>query len=401
MDEKICVVGLGYVGLPLALALGSKFTCIGFDTSTDRIANLLMDIDINDEHSSDEISRSGVKFTNSLVEAKECTTFIITVPTPINKNNKPDLNILKKACKTVGQVLKNGDLVIFESTVFPGCTENFCGPLLAKVSGLSQGEDFNIGYSPERINPGDKINTLKTIKKIVSGDYPQTLNRVANIYKSAITAGVHMAKSIEVAEAAKLTENIQRDVNIALMNELASVYGSMGIRIQEVLEAASTKWNFIPFRPGLVGGHCIAVDPYYLIDSAEQCGVKTPLLSIARETNENVVQRILNQFLNQVTKIHNRSLIMGITFKENCNDLRNSKALELADALAKFTNIQVLDPNVDSISNENIELVDSFSQAPYDCVILAVRHQQFQTLEPNFFYELVGHNGHIFDLHDF
>ena len=399
-NEKICVVGLGYVGLPLAIALSESFECIGFDINSKRISELSDSIDSNNEHSLNEISKSKLKLTNTLEEVTDCSTFIVTAPTPITENNVPDLTPLSLACEMVGQVLKKGNLVIFESTVYPGCSEEFCGPILARESGLSQGKDFNIGYSPERINPGDKSNTIKTIKKVVSGDNDEALERVTHLYNAVITAGVHQAKSIKIAEASKLTENIQRDVNIALMNELAAVYSEMNIRISDVLEAAVTKWNFIPFRPGLVGGHCIGIDPYYLIDKANKQSLETPLIKTARQINENVVSRILTQFKKQVKTVHNRTLVMGVTFKENCNDLRNSKALELANNLSSITSVHVLEPNIEALPSSNLKLVESFLDAPYDCVIIAVNHDQFQNLTQDFLDEIVGGDGFIFDLHD-
>jgi UDP-N-acetyl-D-glucosamine/UDP-N-acetyl-D-galactosamine dehydrogenase len=398
--EKICVVGLGYVGLPLALVLGPKFPCVGFDINAMRVQQLAKNIDVNQEHSAAEIIASGVTFTDDLTDARNCTTYIVTVPTPVNSDHVPDLSPLQSACQMIGPMLNKGDLVVFESTVYPGCTEDFCGPLLAKFSGLRPSEDFHLGYSPERINPGDKMNTIETITKVVSGDDAATLTRVAGIYQAVIDAGIHMAGSIRVAEASKLTENIQRDVNIALMNELSSVYTAMGIRTRQVLEAAGTKWNFIPFRPGMVGGHCIGVDPYYLIDAADKQGIDTPLLDAARSVNEGVVPRILEHFRDHVPNEHGKTLILGLTFKEDCSDLRNSKALELANGLAEYTRVQVLEPNIDSLPFVNLDLVNSFSEAPYDCVIIAVRHRQFENLSRHDLQALVGPQGHVFDLHD-
>lgn len=400
MIEKICVVGLGYVGLPLALVLGSKFPCVGFDISTTRIQQLLEETDVNGEHSATEITSAGVTFTDDMSVAQDCSVYIVTVPTPVKPDRVPDLMPLQSACALIGPYLKAGDLVVFESTVYPGCTEDFCGPLLAEASGLKQGIDFHLGYSPERINPGDKRNTIKTITKVVSGGSDAALDRVARVYSPVIDAGIFRAGSIRVAEAAKLTENIQRDVNIALMNELSSVYGAMGIRTSQVLEAAGTKWNFIPFRPGMVGGHCIGVDPYYLIDAADKQGIDTPLLDAARTVNEGVVPRILQHFQEHVPRVHNRSLIMGLTFKEDCNDLRNSKALDLANSLVELTDVHALEPNVDQVQGAQFELVDSFSEAPYDCVIVAVRHRQFDAISWHDLRALVGEGGHIFDLHD-
>lgn len=400
MAENICVVGLGYVGLPLALALGKKFPCVGFDINEQRVQQLADKIDINGEHSASEISEAGVTFTASLEDTRACSVYIVTVPTPVRSDHTPDLSPLENACNLIGSILKKGDLVVFESTVYPGCTEDFCGPLLAQISGLVYGEDFNLGYSPERINPGDKVNTIETITKIVSGDNDTTLERLSLIYGKIIDAGIFKAGSIRVAEAAKLTENIQRDVNIALMNELSSIYGAMGIRTQQVLAAAGTKWNFIPFRPGVVGGHCIGVDPYYLIDAANKQNIDTPLLDTARRVNEGVVPRILKYFQDNVAQIHGRSLIMGLTFKEDCSDLRNSKAIDLANGLAQLTNVHALEPNIDAVQGADFELVNSFSKAPYDCVIVAVRHRQFLDISGLDLQALTGDQGHVFDLHD-
>lgn len=400
MTENICVVGLGYVGLPLALALGPKFPCIGFDINEQRVQQLAGNIDDNGEHSTSEISEAGVTFTASIEDARACSVYIVTVPTPVRSDHTPDLSPLESACNLIGPILKKGDMVVFESTVYPGCTEDFCGPLLAQISGLVQSHDFYLGYSPERINPGDKVNTIETITKIVSADDKATLDRLSLIYRAIIDVGIFKAGSIRVAEAAKLTENIQRDVNIALMNELSSVYRALGIRTQQVLEAAGTKWNFIPFRPGMVGGHCIGVDPYYLIDAADKQNIETPLLDTARHVNEGVVPQILKQFQDNVPQIHGQSLIMGLTFKEDCNDLRNSKALDLANGLAQLTTVHALEPNIDVIQGADFELINSFSQAPYDCVIVAVRHRQFLNISGQDLRALTGDQGHVFDLHD-
>ena len=400
LAEKICVVGLGYVGLPLALALGSKFPCIGFDINQQRVQQLAGNVDINGEHSTSEISKAGVIFTASIDDARACSVYIVTVPTPVKPDHTPDLSLLENACNLIGPILNVGDVVVFESTVYPGCTEDFCGPLLAQSSGLIHGQDFHLGYSPERINPGDKVNKIQTITKVVSGDDDVTLDRLCLIYGNIIDAGIFKAGSIRVAEAAKLTENIQRDVNIALMNELSSIYAAMGIRTKQVLEAAGTKWNFIPFRPGMVGGHCIGIDPYYLIDAANKKNIETPLLCTARHVNEAVVPRILAHFKDNVPQIHGRSLVMGLTFKEDCNDLRNSKAFDLANRLAQMTTVHALEPNIDRVEGADFKLVKSFSQAPYDCVILAVRHHQFLDISDLDLQALTHEKGHIFDLHD-
>lgn len=400
MAEKVCVVGLGYVGLPLVLALGAKFRCVAFDIDENRIAKLANNVDENKEHKSSEFENIDVHFTSTITAAVDCTTFIVTVPTPINEDKTPNLEPLRGACNALGPVLKRGDLVIFESTVFPGCTEDFCGPILSQASGLELFSEIKLGYSPERINPGDKTNTIETIMKVVSGCDAETRDRVVNIYGSIIRAGLHMAESIRVAEASKITENIQRDVNIALMNELSNVFSGLGVRTSHVLAAAGTKWNFIPFKPGLVGGHCIGVDPYYLISAASKKGLDHSLLSAARNVNEGMVPRIIRQYRKKAKKKHGRVLVMGLSFKENCNDLRNSKPLELAIALSDETEVHAIEPNITQLSGTRIELVDDFSHGPYDCVIIAVRHNQFKFLGKDIFAELVDNDGYIFDLHD-
>ena len=400
MKEKIAVIGLGYVGLPLALKLSEFFETIGFDSDTLRIKELTSGLDKNGEFKSEELKTSNISLSSNSNDLLEASTFIVTVPTPVNENHEPDLSAIENACILVGRYLTKGSLVIFESTVFPGCTEEFCAPILEKTSGLCHGRDFNVGYSPERINPGDRSRKIETILKIVSGDNEESLNRVALIYEKVIRAGLFKAESIKVAEASKLTENIQRDVNIALMNELSEIFERMNIRTSNVLDAANTKWNFIPFRPGLVGGHCIGVDPYYLIKAAKDMGINTPLLSTSRAVNEGAVERVIKYIKSQDTKRNKKILIMGLTFKEDCNDYRNSKSLEIARKLSNDHNIHLMDPNIDheEKSLKSLLFVDSFQASPYDIIIFAVKHKQFINFTSEKLKEILTPQGKLVDL---
>ena len=398
MIEKIAVIGLGYVGLPLAMRLSDSFTTIGFDTNQKRIQQLSKGIDQNSEHSSHELGGSEIKFTNDHEDLSNCTAYIVTVPTPVDDNKNPDLEPLSRACKLVGKFISEGDVIIFESTVYPGCIEGFCGPILEETSNLVQGVQFHLGYSPERISPGDKKNRIETITKIVSGDSKKSLNRVTAIYENIIMAGIYQAKSIRVAEAAKLTENIQRDVNIALMNELSAVFLKMNINTRDVLNAASTKWNFIPFQPGLVGGHCIGVDPYYLIHAAERHGISTPLLSAARNVNEGTVLRVRGYIQNLDSKIYKKILILGMSFKENCNDTRNSKALELAEFLSHRQSVHIFDPGLNPSNHTDLDFVTSFEFSPYDVIIFAVNHRQFSEINYEKLKDYLTDSGKIVDL---
>ncbi len=342
MQERIAVVGLGYVGLPVALAFAKKFPgTVGFDVNKEKVDELRRGHDRNQEVPESVLKASSLKITSDLADLKGVTFFVVAVPTPVDHNNVPDLTPVVKASETVAQALSKGAVVVYESTVYPGVTEETCGPLLAKLSGLVCGKDFTLGYSPERINPGDKEHTLERITKVVSGQDAATLERVANAYGAIIDAGIHRATSIKVAEAAKVIENTQRDLNIALMNELAIIFERMGIRTADVLEAAGTKWNFLKFRPGLVGGHCIGVDPYYLTMKAQQLGYQPEVILAGRRINNNVgpyiAQRLVKMLITQGISVKGARVgVLGLTFKEDCNDLRNSKVPDILKELREF-----------------------------------------------------------------
>lgn len=405
-ENHICVVGLGYVGLPVALEFARKFRVIGFDINLHRVELMKKSIDPSNELEPSEFDGCDISFTSKPEEIKECTFYIVAVPTPINEHKNPDLKPLISACKIVGGVLKKGDIVVFESTVYPGCTEEDCVPVLEKESGLKFGEGFTVGYSPERINPGDKVHTLTKIIKVVSGSDEPTLKIVSEVYNSIIKAGVHEVSSIKVAEASKIIENTQRDLNIALMNELSLIFKKMNINTFEVLEAAGTKWNFLKFSPGLVGGHCIGVDPYYLTHKAMQMGYFSKVITAGRNINDDVHaqigKEIVKYLIDQDKSLKRmKVLVMGVTFKENVSDIRNSKVPELIKELMEFSiNIDVIDPFADpkEFNKEyGISLVDGPSEI-YDAVILAVNHLQYQQLDEDYFKELVGGNGLLYDV---
>jgi UDP-N-acetyl-D-glucosamine/UDP-N-acetyl-D-galactosamine dehydrogenase len=388
--EKIGIIGLGYVGLPLAVEFGKKLDVVGFDINVDRIRELESGFDRTKEVDSNEL-KSSVKlsFSNTLEDLKEVNYFIITVPTPVDEFKKPDLRPLESASKTVGGVLKRGDIVIYESTVFPGCTEEICVPVLEKVSGLKFNVDFFCGYSPERINPGDKLHRLTTIKKVTSGSTPEVAEKVDQLYRKIITAGTHKASSLKVAEAAKVIENSQRDLNIAFVNELALIFARMGIDTTEVLEAAGTKWNFLPFRPGLVGGHCIGVDPYYLTHKAESLGYHSEVILSGRRINDNMGIYIANSVIKLMAQnglpINKANILMlGITFKENCPDIRNSKVVDVIHELQSFgTIVDIYDPQADAeeVKHEyGLTLVPSLDKK-YHAIVLAVSHNEFLNLD--------------------
>jgi len=342
MEEKIAVVGLGYVGLPVALAFAKRFAgTVGLDISERRVRTLKQGSDYTGEVSDKELAESDIVLSAYPEEMAGATFFVVTVPTPIDGNRQPDLSPLKSACRTVGKIMRPGAVVVFESTVYPGVTEEFCGPLLAEFSGLEQGVDFKLGYSPERINPGDKEHTVDRIKKVVSGEDEEALERVANAYGAVITAGIHRAPSIKVAEAAKVIENTQRDLNIALMNELALIFDRLGVRTKDVLEAAGTKWNFLPFSPGLVGGHCIGVDPYYLTTKAKQVGYYPQVILAGRRINDGmgayVAQKLVKMLIEKDRLVkHAKVGVLGLTFKENVSDLRNSRVPDIIAELRQF-----------------------------------------------------------------
>lgn len=390
-NTKIAVIGLGYVGLPLAVEFGKKMPTVGFDINQARIDELRNGHDRTLEVEDDELkSSTHLSYATDTDGIKDCNIYIVTVPTPIDKNKHPDLTPLVKASETVGKVLKQGDIVIYESTVYPGATEEDCVPVLERVSGLKFNKDFFCGYSPERINPGDKVHTVTKILKVTSGSTPEVAKRVDDLYKSIITAGTHLAPSIKVAEAAKVIENSQRDINIAFVNELAVIFNKLGIDTVEVLEAAGTKWNFLPFRPGLVGGHCIGVDPYYLTQKAQEVGHNPEIILAGRRLNDNMGLYVTNQVVKlMIKKGHRiegaRVLVLGMTFKENCPDIRNSKVIDVIDELKEFkTNVEVYDPWADKAEVKHeygIDMVDSIGK-DYDAVILAVSHKEF--LDMNF-----------------
>lgn len=387
-SNDIAIIGLGYVGLPLAAEFGKVRRTIGFDINKNRIDELNQGVDKTLELSKEELLLAKhLSFTNSVDEITKANYYIITVPTPIDAHKKPDLTPLEKASAVVGQVLKKGDIVIYESTVYPGATEEVCVPILEKESGLIFNNDFFCGYSPERINPGDKEHRVADIKKVTSGSTPEIGEEVDLLYKEIITAGTHLASSIKVAEAAKVIENAQRDLNIAFVNELAKIFHKVGIDTHEVLEAAGTKWNFLPFKPGLVGGHCIGVDPYYLTYKAESLGYTPEVILAGRRVNDGmgayVAGRVM-KLLNVAGTAHNaRVLVLGITFKEDCPDIRNSKVIDVIRELEEFgARVEVYDPNADKaeVKREyNIDLVDSLT-GTYDAIVFAVKHQKFDAL---------------------
>ncbi len=384
-SRKIAVIGLGYVGLPVAVSFAaSKAPVIGFDIDARRIAELKKGHDRTNEVESARLNQASLTFTDDRAQLKQADFFIVTVPTPIDEARRPDLTALIKASETVGQALKKNDIVVYESTVYPGATEEDCVPVLEKISGLKAGVDFTVGYSPERINPGDHVHRFETIKKVVSGQTPETLEIVAQVYGSVVTAGIHKAPSIKVAEAAKVIENTQRDLNIALMNELSEVFQALGINTLDVLAAAGTKWNFLPFRPGLVGGHCIGVDPYYLTYRAEKAGCHPEVILAGRRTNDAVGARIARECIKRLLASgasKPRVTVLGLTFKEDVPDIRNSKVVDIITELSNFgVSVQAHDPwaEAEEVEHEfGIRLVDRKALQPADAVILAVSHRAY------------------------
>lgn len=390
-SKKVAIIGLGYVGLPLAVEFGKKQKTLGFDISENRILELRSGKDSTLEVNSDELaSVEFLEYSSEVEDLKSCDIFIVTVPTPIDDVKRPDLTPLLKASESVASALKKGSIVIYESTVYPGCTEEICVPILEKYSGLTFNMDFYCGYSPERINPGDKINTLTKIKKITSGSTPEAAEAINNLYASIITAGTYLASSIKVAEAAKVIENTQRDLNIALVNELSIIFDRLNIDTLDVLEAAGTKWNFLPFRPGMVGGHCIGVDPYYLTHKAEQVGYNPQVILAGRRINDNMARyaarNVIKLMLNNgVNVAHSKVGIMGVTFKENCPDIRNSKVIDLVKELKKW-NVDVIvedawaDHN-DVLKEYNIKLEKITTESNIDAVIVAVGHEEYKNID--------------------
>lgn len=390
-NYKIGVIGLGYVGLPLAVEFGKKISTVGFDINQERINELSSGKDRTLEVAPADLkAATHLSYTADLAKLKECNFFIVTVPTPIDDVNRPDLTPLQKASKTVGQVLKKGDIVVYESTVYPGATEEVCVPILEKISGLKFNEDFFVGYSPERINPGDKVNTLTTIKKITSGSTPEIADIVDAIYGSIITAGTHKASSIKVAEAAKVIENTQRDLNIALINELSIIFERIGIDTLDVLEAAGSKWNFLPFRPGLVGGHCIGVDPYYLTHKAEEVGYNPQVILAGRRINDDmanyVAQTTIKLMINNNIDVARAKVgVLGVTFKENCPDIRNSKVVNMIKEFENWgVEVVIADPWADpeEVKEEyGLKLSAVDAQHPVDALVVAVGHNEFRDLD--------------------
>ena len=386
-DWEIAIIGLGYVGLPLAVEFGKKYPTCGFDVSTSRITELQQGYDRTLEVAAQELLVSKhLRFSSELDDISSCNTFIVTVPTPINPQKQPDLSPLIRASEAIGRVLKRDDIVIYESTVYPGATEEDCVPVLERVSGLSFNKDFFCGYSPERINPGDSKHCVTNIIKVTSGSTPEIADIVDDLYRSIITAGTHKVTSIRVAEAAKVIENTQRDVNIGLINELALIFNKLGIDTEEVLEAAGTKWNFLPFRPGLVGGHCIGVDPYYLTYKAQAVGYHPEIILAGRRLNDGMAAYVASQLVKTMLKrriqvADSRVLLMGLTFKENCPDLRNTKAVDVVSELHDYgVQVECYDPWVDQQEAETryaITIIPEPSLGAYDAVVIAVAHNQF------------------------
>ena len=395
-EKKIAIVGLGYVGLPLAMGFADKLSVIGYDINEERLAKLREGIDPNGELASSQLVGKDIEFTSSADKLREASFYIIAVPTPIDQHNEPDLTPLLTATRTVASVLKKGDYVVYESTVYPGCTEEDCVPLLEEISGMVYKQDFKVGYSPERINPGDKVHTLQNTVKIVSGCDDEALSEIRQIYGLIIEAGLHQAPSIRVAEAAKIIENTQRDVNIALMNELSIIFDRMGINTYDVLEAAGTKWNFLHFYPGLVGGHCIGVDPYYLVHQAKELQYHPKMINSGRFVNDSMGRYIAKKIVKKVLGLgknilHARVLVMGMTFKENVSDIRNSKVVDMVREFIDFgAVVDVVDPYAypAAVKQEyGIELKEQ-PEGVYDAIVVAVAHKDYLLLDENYFISL-------------
>ena len=407
-SNRLAILGLGYVGLPLAAEFGKLRPVLGFDINAARVAELQAGQDHTLEVSPEELKQAAqLRFSADPADLKACTVFIVTVPTPIDEHKQPDLTPLIKASETIGRALKPGDIVIYESTVYPGATEEVCVPVLEKISGLTFNTDFFAGYSPERINPGDKEHRVTTIKKVTSGSTPEVAAQVDALYREIITAGTHLAPSIRVAEAAKVIENTQRDVNIALINELAIIFNRLGLDTEAVLQAAGTKWNFLPFRPGLVGGHCIGVDPYYLTHKAQSIGYHPEIILAGRRLNDSMGAYVVTQLVKQMTKqrIHvqgARVLVMGLTFKENCPDLRNTKVVDIVRELAEYeVAAEVYDPWVNPAEAQHEYGFATITQpepGAYDAIIVAVAHQQFKAMGVNALRALGKPEHVLFDL---
>ena len=405
-ETKLSLIGLGYVGLPIALEFARKIRVIGFDIRPDRVVLMKNGIDPSNELDHEAFEGTDIKFTSDPEDLREASFHIIAVPTPVNKHNLPDLDPVLRASETVGRILKKGDYVVYESTVYPGCTEDDCVPVLERYSGLKYPEDFKVGFSPERINPGDKNHTLTKIVKVTSGCDAESAENIAKTYELIISAGVHRASSIKVAEAAKIIENTQRDINIAFMNELSIIFNRMGINTYEVLEAAGTKWNFLKFYPGLVGGHCIGVDPYYLSYKAKSMGYHPQMIDSGRFTNDSMGRYVGKQTVKKIIAAHkspneSRVLIMGMTFKEDVTDIRNSKVIDIVDELHDFSlAVDVIDPGAspEEVRHEYGITLKSEPSGKYDAVIVAVPHKEYKDLDEDYFRNLLNDNGILVDL---
>lgn len=392
-EIRIAVIGLGYVGLPLARLFSTKYTTIGFDINQKRVNELMSGHDVTLEVEDDllqEAIRGGFVCSSKLEDIKDCNFYVVTVPTPVDKNNNPDLTPLYKASETVGKVIDRGDIVVYESTVYPGVTEDECLPVVEKISGLKFNVDFFAGYSPERINPGDKLHTVEKIKKVTSGSTPEVAVKVNGVYASVISAGTHLAPTIKVAEAAKVIENSQRDINIAFVNELSKIFCKMGIDTQDVLEAAATKWNFLPFKPGLVGGHCIGVDPYYLAQAAQRHGYNPEIILAGRRMNDGMGAYVAGQVIKLMLKkgiqvLNAEVLILGFTFKENCPDVRNTKVIDIVEELLDYdVKVTIYDPwaNPQEVMHEyGVKVINELPDKKFDSVVLAVAHDEFKSFE--------------------
>ena len=392
-ETKICVIGLGYVGLPLARLFSTKYKTVGFDMNAKRCESLMAGhdatLEVSDELLQDAINNHGFVCTSDIEQIRDCNFYVVAVPTPVDENNNPDLTPLYGASTTVGKVISKGDVVVYESTVYPGVTEDECIPVVEKVSGMKFNEDFYVGYSPERINPGDKLHTVEKIKKVTSGSTPEIGKYVDEIYASVITAGTHLAPTMKVAEAAKVIENSQRDINIAFVNELSKIFNKMGIDTLDVLEAAGTKWNFLPFRPGLVGGHCIGVDPYYLAQCAQRHGYNPEIILAGRRMNDGMGEYVANEVVKLMLKkgiqvLDSNIIIMGFTFKENCPDVRNTKVIDIYNTLKEYNlNITIYDPwaNTDIAKYEyGVDVVNELPIDKFDAAIAAVAHREFERI---------------------
>ena len=403
---KLAIIGLGYVGLPIALEFAKKISVIGFDINESRVEMMRNCIDPSNELEKSDFAGCDIHFTSKLEELREAKFFIVAVPTPVDQHNVPDLTPVKKASETIGKVLKKGDYVVFESTVYPGCTEEDCLPIVEKLSGLKNEKDFKLGYSPERINPGDKTHTLAKVVKVVSGCDAESLDEIAKVYELVVTAGVHRASCIKVAEAAKIIENTQRDLNIALMNELSIIFDKMGINTYEVLEAAGTKWNFLKFYPGLVGGHCIGVDPYYLTYKSSELGFDSKVILAGRYINDGmslyVARKVVRYITKNVSNVQSaRVLVLGATFKENVSDIRNSKVADVVKELQSFSvNVDVYDPyaSSDELMHEYGFGITEINGTDYDAVILAVSHEPFKKMDNAYLESITKPHAVIYDL---